>query len=146
MTSLAADDRAQTVQDFTLGISVFLLAAATTFAFVPAVYAPFDTPVESGDAARAERIAIDVRERITDESGVRVDADASDAFFDAETAASLRATYGLAPRKRVSVELVGAGARAGDDYAGEPTASVTRVVTGPGAECDPSCSLVVRVW
>jgi hypothetical protein len=137
-------DRGQTVQDFALGVSVFLVAAAVAFALVPAVYAPFDTPTESGDAARAERIAIGVKDRITDASGATVDPASRDDFFDTETAATLRTTYGLEPRRHVNVELVGAGERIGDDYAGEPTASVTRVVTGPG--CDPSCAIVVRVW
>lgn len=50
-------DRAQTTQDFAVGVSIFLLVLAGTVAFLPNIFAPYDQQVGSVERQQAIRIA-----------------------------------------------------------------------------------------
>lgn len=49
-------ERAQTTLDFTVGMSIFLAVVVFVFAFLPTMFAPFDSHT-GGDAATADRVA-----------------------------------------------------------------------------------------
>lgn len=49
-------DRGQTVLDFTIGVSVFLAVIVFSFAFLPTMFAPFESDTGS-DTATADRVA-----------------------------------------------------------------------------------------
>lgn len=57
---LAADDRGQTVQDFAIGASVFLLTIAFVFAFIPTLFTPFEDDVAAGLGSQASRTAASI--------------------------------------------------------------------------------------
>lgn len=53
----ADSERGQTVLDFAIGISMFLIAVTLIFTFVPDLVSPFYSPGEDGDQIQAERTA-----------------------------------------------------------------------------------------
>lgn len=51
----ATDTRGQTLQDYVMGISIFLITIAIVFSFLPALLAPFTAPIDDSVTARADR-------------------------------------------------------------------------------------------
>ncbi len=51
------DGRGQTLQDYSMGIGVFILTIAIALTFVPSIIAPFTAPVNDSVTARADRCA-----------------------------------------------------------------------------------------
>lgn len=54
--SVASGDRGQTLHDFAIGMTIFLLVLGYVFAFIPSMFAPF-TPHTSSSPVRADRTA-----------------------------------------------------------------------------------------
>lgn len=54
--SIASGDRGQTLHDFAIGMTIFLLVLGYVFAFIPSLFAPF-TPHSSSSPVRADRTA-----------------------------------------------------------------------------------------
>lgn len=156
------DDRAQTLQDFAVGIGIFLLAVAFVFAFVPTIITPF---ADSGtpDTAQADRIAATIVEQASTgqaneldhsefESGGRYDGDSEELADEL----GLRFANGNAIDhvNIVLIEIEDASKSnptpaysTGDTYDGQVGASATRIVTTSGdSKCEPACRLIVRVW
>ncbi|MWG33360.1 DUF7287 family protein [Halomarina oriensis] len=78
--------RGQTTLDFAIGVSVFLLAVAFVFSFVPGMVQPFaDSGQEQMSASNrlADRLATDV---LTDDEAYVLDSTCTDVFFDETTA------------------------------------------------------------
>jgi hypothetical protein len=154
------DERAQTLNDFALGVSVFLIAIVVSFTLLPSVFTPFTAPVRSDQTVQAERIGADLTDDLAEEAN-RLNDSATDAFFDQTTGDDLRDRYGLGPGTRVNVTLqihapdgscgspVAKCRSAGDAYGDAPVASAIRVVAGydgVAGRCSPSCRVIVRVW
>lgn len=148
LTRIDLDDRAQTTQDFALGIGLFLLVVVFVLTFVPAVLAPFGTVAEDERAAQAERVAIVLVSDTTVEDE-RLQLNHTD--LDAELASLSPSAYGLPGHVQLNVSLktleddqvVASG---GPGYDGESGSSWTRIVTTTDDACEPGCRLVVRVW
>lgn len=51
------DNRGQTLQDFALGVSLFLVTVTFVFGYVPTVFAQYDAPTDSVDQQQANRVA-----------------------------------------------------------------------------------------
>lgn len=78
-------NRGQTLNDFAIGMALFMLTVAFVVAFIPTMYAPFDAPGEDGDAIRADRAASRLLGTVlADPSGElqRADRTCTVAFFD----------------------------------------------------------------
>lgn len=156
--------RAQTQQDFAVGVSVFLLAVFFVFVFVPTTIAPSDANTES-ESYVVDRVGISVTEDVTAPEEVgRLDVDSTEAFFTTHgSGAAVRANYSIAETTAVNVTLetlagvtvavnatdgaVGPGAggtvaRAGDRYPGGLGVSAAKIVRFD----DRRYRLVVRVW
>jgi len=52
--------RAQTPQDFAIGVSIFLLTMAFVFTFIPGIFSPFATDPTPGSEQIADRVAEDL--------------------------------------------------------------------------------------
>lgn len=152
------DERGQTLHDFALGVSVFLVTVSVVLTMIPGIFAPFSASTQSQHSVVADQVASGVLDDLT-EDGRRnhLDTAGTDAFFDGSTvpgtAADLRNRYRLERFTKVNVELVTGDESfsIGDDYEGEAVASTQRVVTMNGTgdggwSCSPSCRIIVRVW
>lgn len=154
-------DRAQTNQDFAIGISIFLLTTAFVFAFIPSIFTPFNSEVDNSEVSQADRVASAFLDNysVTDKPGT-LDATRTAQFFDNGNGGDeLRDRYDLPVVAQVNVtvrtqngsvirEHGGVTLARGDDYSSEPAASTSRIVSFDGGVCEPesSCRLVVRVW
>lgn len=150
-------DRGQTVQDFAIGMSIFLLVVAFVFAFVPTILAPHDAGVGGSEAAQADRVATAIGGTLSEEGTPNtVDGGDLDDYFDDLDALDddeLREEFGLplTARTNVTVANVSDGEvrhEAGQTHrADRATTTATRIVRTTDDEgCDPACRITVRVW
>lgn len=143
------------LQDYTIGISIFVVAVMFVVGTVPTVFTPFAAPVGADQTAQADRVAAEVMGNVTAaDSTTRLDEAATDSFFADD--AGLEA-IALASGSEVNVTLVdGTGAvvddggrmQVGPPYRNHSTAAATRIVysDGPGACPTSTCRIEVRVW
>ncbi|GAB3681131.1 hypothetical protein GCM10028857_04880 [Salinarchaeum chitinilyticum] len=152
--SRADRDRAQTAQDFAVGIGLFLLAVAFVFAFVPQVVAPYDVGVGASESAQADRAAtLIVGNLSVDDRPNEIDNASTTTYFESASVAELRDRTGLPFSSRINVTV--ANVTSGESVwsggavhrEGREAATATRIVrTNDPDTCEPACELVVRVW
>ena len=171
---MIGDERAQTNQDFAVGISIFLLTTAFVFAFIPTIFAPFDENAQNSEVAQSNRVASAfVDTHSVNGKPATLDSSRVEVFFDAGTGGdALRTLYSLPTTSQVNMtvrtqngsvihelDTTGDGngdlllAR-GDTYRDQPSSSTSRIVTfDEGNVCNPesgndksACRLLVRVW
>jgi hypothetical protein len=149
-------DRAQTTQDFALGVGVFLVTVAFVIAFVPTILVPFQAGPSEADASQAQHLAMDLTDNLTVGGyATRLNETRTDRFFAHHPDGSdIRANYSLPVGAQANVTLenldgttvgpsdIGYYPRAGDALTGEPTASSSRILEYDG----DSYRLLVRVW
>ncbi len=145
---LVAGTRAQTTQDFAVGIGLFLLVTIFVLTFIPSVLAPFGAVDDHQRASQAERVATSiVADTTVDGERLMLNESAlSDTLEDLNAEA-----FGLPHHAHVNVtvhtlkedELAMSG---GETYQGQDAASWTRIVTTSEERCTDGCRLVVRVW
>lgn len=163
-----ASDRAQTAQDFALGVGFFVIAVAFVFAFIPSMltFTTADPGVKA--AKQADMASSGLVRSLAAESGEpgRVNGTMAADYFNASgSEAALQSDLALPNTSFVNVTLRSIDGEdvvnltdsngnqvsmaAGREYRrGLPAAEVARVltVTEDGGTCDPACQLVVRVW
>jgi hypothetical protein len=151
----AGRDRAQTQQDFAVGVSVFLLGVFFVFTFVPTTIAPTGADTESS-AYVSDRLAESVLEDISDPAEANtVDREALGQFFlTHNTTSELRANYSLERTTQANVTLEtlegttvqaptgNYSLTAGEEFPGGVGVSQARIVRVD----DERFRLVVRVW
>lgn len=163
----AARNRAQTAQDFALGIGFFVVAVAFVFAFIPSMLAFTTADPGAKAAAQADRSAdamlrdLGTGDRPNELNGTRT----ATYFNTTSDEADLQAALGLPDISFVNVTVrsladndvewitdengTSVPLRGGRDYAPrQPAAESARLVTmtHDGGKCEPACQLVVRVW
>lgn len=160
-------DRAQTAQDFALGIGFFIVAVAFVFAFVPSMLAFTTADPGAKAASQADRSAESLlRDLGTGDRPNELDGTATATYFnESATEEALRADLALPNYSDVNVSvrtLDGEDVLTVPDEDGtpvelvagrayrerQPAAEVSRVVhltDGPGGGAT-NCQLVVRVW
>lgn len=163
--TLPRDDRGQTLQDFILGISLFVVTVTFVLGLFPSFLSPFTTGAGGEERAQADRVARSmVLEHSTAEGRTSLNATALSEALD-RSQSELRASYGLPETAGINVtvrELDGneiithdGGKMATPKNRDNQTASsVARVITFDGTgipeneenPCNPGCRLVVRVW
>lgn len=155
--ALGPDRRAQTVQDFAVGASVFLLTVAFTFAFVPSIFTPFDSEVAAGAGPQADRVATSLTQDLSmDERSNWLDPTRTGDFFrdttEPDSTEDLQNRFDLPFASNVNITVVpieggepivssflNARLAIGDEFHDRPAASVSRVVVIPGVrQCDPT--------
>lgn len=155
----AGRDRAQTAQDFAVGIGLFLLAVAFVFAFVPQVVSPYDVGVGSSEFSQADRAAtmivgnLSVEDRPNELNHTR-----TSAFFDGDLdTRELQNRTGLPFTARINVTVttvsdaangsIQSGWAGGAQHrSGLETATASRIVRTTNGTCNPACRVTVRVW
>lgn len=155
------EDRAQTVQDFAVGIGIFLLAVAFVFSFVPTIITPF-ADGGSTQTAQADRIAATIVENASASTNGsnELDWDEFTSTYDGDSE-ELSAALGLRKADGNAIDNVNITVinvtelssddptyefQSGDNYDGQAGASAARIVTDDKGKCDPACRLIVRVW
>lgn len=162
MRDTTRSDRAQTAQDFAVGISIFLLTVGFIFAFIPNLLTPFDTDVGTEQQAQADRAATTVLGEITVDGQENQINESNVSYFDTLGDGKLEPIQnetGLPFTARINVTVTefgqdrpiavdGTTLSAGPEFReSQPAASATRiVVVGESNSCDPGCELTVRVW
>lgn len=168
MTPPLDDDRGQTLHDFAIGMTIFLLVLGYVFAFVPGLFDPFATEVDS-TAIEVDRTADYLTEDLLleGESPGPLGVTCTRYFFNGTDPANcnrlsqpvdeayIRELVGLSPRTSVNVTMVRTEGPAthqpsGDVLAVGPVAESThgriiramRVVTFDGRDY----RFVVRLW
>ena len=154
--SIGLEERGQTVQDFAVGIGIFILAVAFVFSFVPTIISPF---ADGGGAetAQADRIAATIVDDLEEGEPNHVDLDEFDDTYSEESydlvdKLGLRSSDGHAfDRVNITVTTIGeedptVDLSGGDEYDDQVGASATRIVTDVDGDCDPACKITVRVW
>ncbi|MFB6085127.1 MAG: hypothetical protein ABEJ94_12870 [Halorientalis sp.] len=157
-STLSGDRRGQTLQDFVLGVSVFLVVVVFVFGLFPSFLSPFTAGVDASERAQADRLARNLIENHSVQAaGNALNGTAlSNTMQKSETA--LRERFGLSSTSGINVTVRtldgprivrydGTRLAVGSNRADETGASVSRLVSIAGSEkCQPGCRLVVRVW
>ena len=160
-------DRAQTAQDFALGIGFFVVAVAFVFAFIPSMLA-FTTADPGAKAdSQASRVSTSlIRDLGTNEQPNELDETLTANYFNESSSESaIREDFSLPNVSFVNVSVKTLNdltvVNATDEYGNEirleagreyreqqPAAEVARVVrmTDDDGVCEPACQLIVRVW
>lgn len=81
--------RAQTLNDFAIGTTLFLFTILFVFAFIPSIFAPTGISADTGDAIRVDRNADHLTQTVIGESDRTnvLNAPCTKAFFDNSTVA-----------------------------------------------------------
>jgi len=165
------DERAQTVQDFAVGISIFLLVVGAVFLMFPSLFTPYEQAIadESPDS-QADRIGMLIADNVTG------DADGANELTEEEIEywfdnGDLNGAVGVSSAAQVNVTMttmgtssdqpvelnstaVGSGeASIGPEYRGRDTSTAARIVRLDDCgvldspdDCETAYRLVVRVW
>ncbi|MEF8789569.1 MAG: hypothetical protein V5A61_05540 [Haloarculaceae archaeon] len=164
-----AGARGQTLHDFAIGMTVFLLVLGYVFAFVPGLFSPF-SPETDSTAIRVDRTADFLAGDLLVEDGVAgsLNETCTRHFFDGSSPAGcdrlsrpvdeayVRELAALTPRTHVNVTMVRNGSVARDPdpsgdrlavgpdpaSAGERVIRAVRIVSFDGRDYE----LVVRLW
>lgn len=154
-----ADGRGQTLQDYALGISVFLLTLFFVWGVImPSVLAPFDTETGGEKISQADRVSQHV---ITNSSVPgrpnRLNVTRVETVADLDTDA-LRDRYGLPETASINISLrtlngtkvvtsdSGITLGTSESTANNQVTTNARIVTLSDDSCKPACRLVVGVW
>ncbi|AGB15910.1 hypothetical protein Halru_1296 [Halovivax ruber XH-70] len=151
-------DRGQTVQDFAVGIGIFLLAIAFVFSFVPSIITPFED-AGGAETAQADRIAATIVENASTGTTNELDLTAFNSTYKDKTSEELSDALGLritdsnTAITHVNITLTDIDSdnpesdiTGGDPYDDQIGSSATRIVTTDQSKCETACKLTVRVW
>ncbi len=164
-TNFWTEDRAQTAQDFAIGISIFLLVVGAVFAYFPTLFTPYGQAIQGEDtSAQADRVGM----LIVDGEGERntITQDEYEEWFDGKDGDDLQEQAGLASTSQVNVtitplspdetdpiEIDGEAAVSGHEYRGQDSSSVSRIIKIDDSvdvedehDDDVAYRLTVRVW
>lgn len=157
--SLWSDERGQTLQDYVLGVSLFLLTVLVVVGTIlPTVTAPFDQAVSGDKIAQADRVAETIVTNASAGAGTnRLNVTIVERIVE-DDVPTLRARFGLPETSWVNVSVVpldgngfqqsASGTTLASDASptGSDAATSARIVTLSDDSCDTACRLVVRVW
>ncbi len=141
------DDRGQTLNDYVLGISVFLLTVAFVIAFLPGIFTPFNAPISDSTTARANRGATFVVNDLSVPQQPNVLNQSRTTVFFEQNETQLRETLSFPSTTGVNVTISETATgnvawMAGGTPGDRPAAATTRVVR-IGTK---TYQLTVKVW
>ena len=150
-------ERGQTLQDYTIGISLFIITVSAVLAGLLGFTTPLSAGVTDEDVSQSQRITTAMVQNLStgrqpnELDAVRLNAtlnrsvDRLRSRWGVETTTSLNVTLSTLNGTRI-VEREDVKLTAGSSYRNRSTATASRVVTLDDGACDPSCRLVVRTW
>lgn len=154
---LLSATRGQTLQDYTVGISLFLITLAAVLAGLLGFTSPLTAGVSEEDVSQSQRVTTAVVQNLsTGRQPNELDAGRVQSTLD-RPVSQLRTRWGIESTTSLNVSVTtlngtvivqrgGTKLTAGSGYRNESTATSSRVVTLDDGTCDPSCRLVVRTW
>ncbi len=164
--TFGGDERAQTVQDFAVGISIFLLVVGAVFLLFPTLFTPYEQAIaDEGPDSQADRIAMLIADNVSgDEATNELTSDEIEYWFEN---GDFTGAVGVSDNSQVNVTMTTMGTGSDDpikDGGGnqlavgpnpdnQDAATASRIVTvgdavsiaGPEGSA-PAYRLVVRVW
>lgn len=168
--TLGCDDRGQTLQDFILGIGLFIVTVTFVLGLFPSFLSPFTTGAGGEERAQADRVAgVMVLNLSTDDGKTTLNVTELNRVLQ-KSQPELRERYGLPETSSVNItvrELDGdrivqyggskmATAERRQNQSSESSARVitidertvdrSRLPAGTDSICRPGCRLIVRVW
>lgn len=154
------DARGQTLHDYVVGISVFVLTVAVVLGLLPSVVAPFQDGTGAVDGTISTRVGDRIVSNLSETGSPNVlEAEGISALM-AKDEPALRSRFGLKSDRYVNLSLQslaestfltnssGIRQTAGASAGSEDVTTSARVVdiSESGFDCRPACRLVVRVW
>lgn len=151
-------ERGQTLQDFVLGVSVFLVVVVFVFGLFPNFLSPFTAGVDASERAQADRLARNLIENHSVEASDNTLNGSKLATTMQESDARLRKRFGLSTTADINltvreldgervVRYDGTPLAHGSSRTNQSSGSVSRIVSIAGSEkCQPGCRLIVKVW
>ena len=149
--------RGQTLQDYTIGISLFLITLAAVLTGLLGFTSPLTAGVSEEDVSQSQRVSTAMVQNLsTGRQPNELDAARVGSTL-ARPASTLKTRWGIEATTSLNVSVTtlngtvivergGAKLTAGASYRNESTGTASRVVTLDDGTCDPSCRLVVRAW
>lgn len=157
-SAFRGDRRGQTLQDFALGISLFLITVTFVFGLFPSYLEPFTAGIDDSDGMRADRLSQDlIREHATAEGENILNETKLNATLS-QNQSQLRDRYGFSRGTAINITVREGGSQSlvsvdgtplatEKDSQNQPAAARARIVSlSNRTRCDPSCRLVVKVW
>lgn len=157
--TLSADERGQTLQDYVIGISIFIVVVFVALTFFPNLLEDFQSNSIGDHEAQADRVA---RQIVTNTAmpGTVNELDVTDLdSIMQENEDQLRGRYGLngTVNLNITVESLngdwyvndsGNALKSQPGYFDTTAGTSARIVTlsDDGYDCSPACRLVVRAW
>lgn len=149
--------RGQTLHDYTVGISLFVLTVAAALTVMFGFLDPLSAGVTTEDVSQSERVSEAIVGNHSTERQPNELRTERLATTLGQSPAALKVRWGVenSTNLNVSVETLngsriagppGTSLAAGSSHAGRETATAARVVEFDESVCDPACRLVVRVW
>jgi hypothetical protein len=162
--TLCTDSRGQTLQDFTLGVTLFIVTVTFVLGIFPGYLSPFTTGVTGAERAQADQVARSMLLNLsTADGGNTVNATRLHTVLN-QSQEQLRGQFGLPKTAGVNITVVSLNGtkmvrldRSGDSLAtvqgrnNQTAGTVARVVsfrnnTKYRPRCNPGCRLVIKVW
>ena len=105
-TNFWTEERAQTAQDFAIGISIFLLVVGAVFAYFPTLFTPYGQAIQGEDtSAQADRVATLIVDGGDNNELTDDDLETWIGDSDARTGDELQDRAGLASTSQVNVTI-----------------------------------------
>ncbi|MFB6150714.1 MAG: hypothetical protein ABEJ40_02800 [Haloarculaceae archaeon] len=149
--------RGQTLQDYTLGISLFIVTLAAVLTGLVGFTSPLSAGVSAEDVSQSDRITTAlVQNHSTGRTPTELDAEGLNGTLN-QSLSELRSRWGIEQTTNLNVtvatlngtlivEYDGVKLAAGVGHQEQSTGTTSRVVTLDAGTCDPACRLVVRTW
>lgn len=169
------DERGQTLQDYVIGVVIVLLATFFVIAYLPNVFASYESPTDGVRSDQADRVAESVianysvegqshvlkyngsdgiNQTLSTESGMRTlrEHASVNTSTNRRSPPSIQVAFVNSSTLSTQNKLIpavhnGETLSYGDTYRGQPAARTIRVVTMDNKTvCEPNCWLITRVW
>ncbi|MFC7203907.1 hypothetical protein ACFQJC_10295 [Haloferax namakaokahaiae] len=149
------DERGQALQDYALGIGIFIVSVAIVLSFIPSILAPFNAPIDDSVTARADRSADRLTYSLSEERQPNIlnTSDTEYLFENLGSSENLREYLGLSATTKINVTIHDPATdeiatvnsvrlAAGQPYGDTPIAASSRIVLIE----DQPYRLTVRLW
>jgi hypothetical protein len=157
--SLANATRGQTLQDFTIGITVFLLVVVFVLGLFPTFLEPFTAGTSGGERAQADMISRDMLANLSVENSTgdnTLNATELRTVLAGDQS-ELQARYGVPEHRQINITVRtldganvvndnGVGLATAKSHREETAGTASRIIRLNNDTCQPGCRLVVKVW
>lgn len=149
--SWVGDTRGQTLQDFAVGVGIFLIAFMFVLSLFPGLLSPFQSSASGAERAQAEQVTTQILDNLSTGSQPNHLSASELATLSGDSEADLLDRYGLPVTANINITVETLNGTqniysTSNSAATEEVATAARIVTLDDPKCDPACRLVVRVW